>query len=1307
MEILKNIYPIFEANQTLTHEHLNNLFTYLDEQERLTRVSLIGIGIACGLEIQYLQANSEIHLSKGCGVTSQGYLIVEPEDVVLTSYRALPKSLDYSLFEDKSTNPNQQYPLWELFPAGEPNTVPLGTPLNFLSDKAVLLFLELKEESLRNCSASECDDKGSKVTATIRRLLIKLADLKKILATANQLDPGLTFSDLEAALTAQLNLPDLRRPRYNVPNTTLATSNEVLAAFLTVFRNGELVQQTQAALDKAYEAFKPIVQGAYPLNPFPDFSAKFGFLDDAPTTTTQVRFLPYYYDFFDDLLKAYNEFHQKGVALLCACCPPESLFPRHLMLGVLFPDSVTNPDIYRHHFLAAAVNGCEQHTKEVVHLFQRIVEMIVSFSDFPQLPEPADVLDTDNQIRITPSQLGDVPLSNKAIPYYYRQNDTPPLYHFWNFEKMRQNRANHNLSYRSDEYIPIAPTFVTDALSYDLEPYDFLRIEGHLGKNVNAALKTLLTLKDRYRLPIEIIALRTGAFDETIEVDLSKETCRFQDLEALYDTLREELLTTLCEGVKNFYSVSIPDPTFSLAAGTAQLPLLQKCASNYQYQENTVGAWYEKYLAQIQLIPYIDVNQNKIDNIEFLKVYCSLFADTVRPPSQYYAYIVSIYYFTKLAEILPSSLDKLGYAEFENKYQDLIGFIRYFRSDAKKNIPNNLESFIPQEDLIDQFDQVLFACKLEPIREIHEEYVRRIREIKKRRFLSFFLQKNPGVQHKAGVPLGGTFIIVYHEDPKPKLTGVQPGIFDSIITNTPIYDSTRTYTSAFSAALNRISANPTLVADPNVRFLIGTFTGYIPNLSIVPPVGGNEAIDKIIEKGVNEFADGTVIADFYLPYLYCSECASVQYVLPTPPLGLAVDLDCTSPNGTAEATLTPQGGMPPFTYQLDNQPFKELKGKLLLVTGPHTLVIRDSAGSESAVQSLTVPEPLTIEPETYDDNVSEQTYIVSFRISGGTAPYTIDPVDHGTVKNSTFTSIPVDSGQLINVTIKDNVGCSVSKTFQHTVCNLPCEGNSRRCAYRLWLQPPVGQLQYKGYKQMSAIRFRFNGEDITFEVPQIDVNHLNNNFQKAIGEAINYLNEAVSSALKERYGDELGGNRLVLSYEPNSDSDPFGILWIEYFTCDKFTIEFDFTVTKVATASYSLTMRYTNEGITSTNAHFNGTVLRNNEPQPKSVWVPAFDCSERNQCDGTNYEKTCQGSTLEPQIEFSVLQAEEMIQFIGKVTDPHPENLTWVWDFPESTMVEPYVDTKVKVRNPGGFVMLTVITEEGCFEFVYKNIELR
>lgn len=325
MKPTQDKYPLFEANQVLTSHHLNQIFDYLDEQERLTRANLIGIGIECGLELRSETVDSEkrIHISKGCGVGSAGYLLIEPEDVTLVSYQkyTLPNEVDYPRFQYESGGKTLQYPLWEMFPAGQPDSIPLGKDKDFLSDKAVVLFLELKKEGLRNCSPNNCDDKGDEITATLRRLLVRHDDLAKIIAKANKLGTGYSATDIEASLLSRLNLPDLRLPRYNVPNTAPVSSNDVLAAFHAVFQANKLASNTGKALSSAYKVFYPLLADDYPTDPFSGFGAKFGALDTVPASTSQVRFLQYYFDLFDDLLQAYEEFRWKGAGLMCACCP--------------------------------------------------------------------------------------------------------------------------------------------------------------------------------------------------------------------------------------------------------------------------------------------------------------------------------------------------------------------------------------------------------------------------------------------------------------------------------------------------------------------------------------------------------------------------------------------------------------------------------------------------------------------------------------------------------------------------------------------------------------------------------------------------------------------------------------------------------------------------------------------------------------------------------------------------------------------------------------------------------------------------
>ncbi len=1295
MEPKHNTYPVFEANQVLSNTHLNEVFDYLDEQQRLSRADLIGIGIVCGLDVR-LESNgttSTIHLSRGCGVSSEGYLIVEPQDVALVAYREyiLPTDLDYPPLRDASTPEKPQFPLWELFPAGEPETTPLDTPTNFLSDKAVLLFCELKKAGLRTCSANDCDDRGSEVTLTVRRLLIKQADLNTIISAANSLPPDSTTADLENALLAQLNLPDLRLPRYDVTNTQPVTTNDVYAAFFSVFISAKLAQATGDALSAAYQAFKPILQKNYPADPFTNFSNNFGFLDVAPDDTGQVLFAQYYYDLFDDLLQCYCELRRSGLELLCACCPQAGLFPRHLMLGLLASDSDDKPSIYRQRFLASPAIVDTACSKEVRQIFQRLVEMTARFSNAPPLPAPSKGSELDTQIRLTPSILGNVSLSDKSIPYYYLQDGAPPLFQLWNYTKSRQNKANHNLSYRSDEYTPAAPDFVTNALGYDLEPYNFLRVEGHLGKDFKSVVKSLLTYKTTHRLPIEIIALRTGAFDMTMPVDSSLEGCLFQDLTALYDTLREAFLAGLCAGVIYFYDIPIAGS--ELAGGKPQHPLVKAYAPDYHYTAGTMGAWFEKHF-KVLSVPYIDIDQNNLGTAELLKIAKLLLIGTTGLDGDYLPFLVLIFYLTHLADALPDSLDTLDTAEFENKGEDVIALVHFVRDTVATKLSSVLSEFIPQEDLIDHLDQLLSACRLEPFKATSEQYEARLNEVRKKQFLSFFLENNPGIQHKAGVPMGGTFLVVYHGKSKPSVA--PPSNFDVVIGKKEFAAKeapgrTKRALSSVGDAIKRLGAQPGLKDNIDFHLLIDAAFGNIGGVNKPPPVKANQT-DELIQKTVDALDDGTVIADFFLPYLCCSDCPPIQYVLPTPPLGLTVSLGCTDATGVAEATLKPQDGADPFFYQLDQQPPQELAGTIALSEGPHTITVWDSAGAESEVYSLSVPKALTIGTETYADDLEAQTYTVSFTVSGGTAPY---GADSGTIAGSTFTSDPVKSGSSIAVQISDSAGCKISKAFQHTVeqtCNLPCDGLSRNCAYRLWLQPPAVDGFYKGYKQESEIRFQFNGETIALPGSnaflQLSAQQLNSDFQKAIAGAIEALNTAIAKALIAKYGDALGRNRLVLSYKP-AGSDPFGILWIEYFVCETFSIEFDFSFSDPAT-TFSLTMRYTKDGASLLNRRLNN----------KATTVPAFDCSERNQCLNGDYQKVCKDPAFKAIVNIERL-SDTTFTLFGNVSNADPANIAaWIWDVPIALPSEPFYQgntVSVQLNKPAGAARLTAITKAGCF----------
>src|SRR5262245_10487419 len=78
-------YTVFEKDQVLTEQQLNSLVSYLDDQDRLTRVTLLGVGIACGLRPS--AAGASVRVSKGVGVTTDGDLLTLSADTTFDRFK--------------------------------------------------------------------------------------------------------------------------------------------------------------------------------------------------------------------------------------------------------------------------------------------------------------------------------------------------------------------------------------------------------------------------------------------------------------------------------------------------------------------------------------------------------------------------------------------------------------------------------------------------------------------------------------------------------------------------------------------------------------------------------------------------------------------------------------------------------------------------------------------------------------------------------------------------------------------------------------------------------------------------------------------------------------------------------------------------------------------------------------------------------------------------------------------------------------------------------------------------------------------
>lgn len=892
-----NEFPKFVADQLLTPEHLNQVFNHLDEQERLTRTCLLGIGIVCGLQVGNNPANTEVSISKGCGITSSGYLVQVPA-TTYTEYVAFDPVREryYDRFVNLGTK-QKKFNLYELVQAGVIEESQPLTPA-FLADKVVLLFVELLEESAKNCDPNSCDNKGVRVTVNFRPLLVAQADVAALKTGAGS--KGISFEDV-------LKLPELRMARVDIPATALLDTAAVFEAFLDPFTDAFL-KLVESALTKSFKLFGSLAADVYSANPFAGLANQFRFLARRTLTPEQLLHTQYYYDLFSDLLAAYDELRQAGTCLAGLCCP-DDLFPRHLLLGEAVGYRFHAHSDYRHYFLPSPILSRQPCLLTQIRSLLIRLALLVERFNVPETRKAA----VAEAIRITPSTLGDQPLSRKAIPYYYAVTQSPrPLFLQWDYLKTRAGQADRNLSYHASDYNS-GDDPVRRPLHYDLEPYNFLRIEGHLGLSATASLAGLEQQRSQYRLPIDVIALSTdvrslraalagGAKDAAA---LARAGCHFHDLEAQYATLEKHLICFLCKEMKYYYGLTNSTDKPGAANRMPTTALLKRCDPDFRYAPRTFGETFEAWYSRMGKLPY--VTAEGILATSGYAAYVPLFnrlskaRETVAPEtmaamtvaaaaggaadtaaaapassltevqvvvfSQLMVFI--LYYIEKLSETLKGSLASFDLDEFQERFDALQRVATAYKALPVGQSATALA--LKLEELFDHLDKLIYCCDPSEFRALVAEWQRRWRSVDALRRLAYFARKCPGLQHKAGVPMGGTFILVYHEKP------------------------------ATSAAVG--------------GKIVAAKTGD----RLLDELAENVAAKKSkLDKLIDQIPDGTVIADFYVPFICCSDCPPVHFEVvapekpeeppPAPTIAISPTEFCNDNKGPVAITVTPPGG---------------------------------------------------------------------------------------------------------------------------------------------------------------------------------------------------------------------------------------------------------------------------------------------------------------------------------------------------------------------------------------------------------------
>ena len=769
-------YSKFNKNQVLTEKQLNTFLDYFDDQDRLTRTSLSGVGIVCGFKVIYNADDHTIQITQGRGVTTDGDLLAlqkqsETEagqnDTTLKSIDLSSKTYSfYKMFTDNKAHykhfvkPDKTViNMWELYEQDADTHTSLSE-LPDLSNMVVLLYLESYSKEGDLCTQLTCDNQGIEQVARLRVLLVSPQHADYIIGK----DPIFKGNNW---YETYLGLREVSAKRIVLNTNNTKTNRQLKKNYFDVIKGTNTLQYLGESLDTIYEKFgqSPVSHLVHQLFNF----------DEAKIPTD----FQYRYDLLKDFIDTYNEIKALLLDLNVDCCPDIGSFPKHLMLGRLV--ETAEYETYRHSFYKSPIIASENEKyRNVLSLLKKI----------KQLAEEYKLLNKGEEIKITPS-LTQAQLSEKSIPFYY--NVTDSFLEQWSVKTSKYLRKRYNLSYHKENLANVPS--VQNPLDYNLDPFDFYRIEGHQGKMYRDALDKITQLKEEYGLSFDVKVLSIETDKES--VDITEYKCQFEDLTVLLDAWRAEQDCVLAETIYFLSGFSIENPgehTTSqrkslndksekekeedvdyrrMEANDIILARLQKryghhkggrqnlVLTNANTSNGALGGRVMDIITNLKNATKSDIqlgikdleaeisqNDGWSQDVELSKFILSDVAQL----------LVLIYV---LDNLIPNRITEINEDSLEAYKNSVDQLCTQVTSLQRKYEALNLTQETKQSLglLFGQLSTV--CCSAKKLEVLYEEIQTRQDHILKQTQLCEFVKNHPGLEHKAGVVPGGTFVMVY------------------------------------------------------------------------------------------------------------------------------------------------------------------------------------------------------------------------------------------------------------------------------------------------------------------------------------------------------------------------------------------------------------------------------------------------------------------------------------------------------------------------------------------------------------------
>ncbi|SEM93912.1 hypothetical protein SAMN05421856_10945 [Chryseobacterium taichungense] len=568
-------YRKFNENQALTDGQLNEFIDYFEDQDRLSRTRLSGVGIVCGFESTYVGSSSNpgsgtpveeipqmeklgvvdydgIVISQGAGVTTDGDLITLRQKLDKTSdvainfdtktykyYRNYIDDVEYKHFRIDGA----QVPLLELITQEEYDQLASGNDFknvkeigSTLYDKVIILYLESYSNDETTCQDADCDNTGAEQVSNLKVLLADSEIVSNLISRGDAKDTIYkAHSDYQVLFD---QMPKIEAKRV-ILDATVKRALDLKARFQNA---GTAIADLSKGFNAVADNFKVSLNfGGQNLND------KLTSLLNPVPGSSRLEDYQYRYDLLKDLIDTYNEIKGLILHLNAECCPGINSFPKHLLLGrVGVTLELGEPTPYRHGFYHSPVTTTEDENYErVVMLANRFVQKINGFQSYI------------GPVKITPSNMF-VRLGDKAIPYYY--NVDKSLLTKWNYEKTKTDRETYNLSYHTGNLA--SDDFVQNPLNYNIDDNDFYRIEGHLGMPYKTALQNINDLKAKYGLAFDVIALVLQKGEKPVEP--TKEVVSIDDLRKQLVSISSDISNQRTNSQSTLFNISKLDEKLKL-----------------------------------------------------------------------------------------------------------------------------------------------------------------------------------------------------------------------------------------------------------------------------------------------------------------------------------------------------------------------------------------------------------------------------------------------------------------------------------------------------------------------------------------------------------------------------------------------------------------------------------------------------------------------------------------------------------------------------------------------------------------------